>query len=91
MVQSNDCKVAGSSCVPAGMDTTLGTNICSGISNASLDHAPMKSLHKSPGKLPPGFDTKAFTHEACQRSGVTFAVTDVIALSKLRTLLKPED
>lgn len=45
---------------------------------------------QAPGGLPPDFDAEAFTREACERSGVTFAVTDPVALSKLRVLTKSE-
>lgn len=44
---------------------------------------------QAPGKLPPGFDAETFTRQACERSGVTFAVTDPVALSKLRVLTRP--
>lgn len=45
---------------------------------------------QAPGGLPPDFDAESFTREACERSGVTFAVTDPVALSKLRVLTKSE-
>lgn len=48
-----------------------------------------KRRAQAPGQLPPGFDPDAFTREACERSGVTFAVTDPVALSKLRVLTRP--
>lgn len=44
---------------------------------------------QAPGGLPPGFDAEAFTRQACERSGVTFAVTDPVALAKLRVLTRP--
>jgi len=46
---------------------------------------------QAPGGLPPDFDAQAFTREACERSGVTFAVTDPVTLAKLRVLTRPEN
>jgi hypothetical protein len=43
------------------------------------------------GSLPPGFDPVAWTRQACERSGVTVAVTDPVALGKLRTLTRPQN
>ncbi|MGO1920130.1 MAG: hypothetical protein ACTH07_02060 [Microbacterium sp.] len=51
---------------------------------------PSRRVSQAPGTLPPGFDVEAFTREACERSGVSFAVTDPVALSKLRVLTRPD-
>lgn len=43
--------------------------------------------------LPDGFDARAWTRAACERSGVPLGVVDPVALGKLRTLTrtgKPE-
>lgn len=58
---------------------------------ATTKPPPMQARRQvqAPGKLPPAFDAEAFTREACERSGVTFAVTDPVALSKLRVLTRP--
>lgn len=37
--------------------------------------------------LPGGFDVQEWTRQACEASGVTFAVTDPVALERLRTLV----
>lgn len=40
--------------------------------------------------LPAGFDMEAWLREACERSGVGLAVSDPVALDKLRTLTRIE-
>lgn len=66
-------------------DPTPGSNL---TSTKPARHTT-KRRAQAPGQLPPGFDPDAFTREACERSGVTFAVTDPVALSKLRVLTRP--
>lgn len=50
---------------------------------------PSRRITQAPG-LPPDFDADAFTRKACARSGVSLAVTDPVALSKLRVLTRPD-
>lgn len=71
------------------MDTI--TDIPSSRTPATTKPPPMQTRRQvqAPGGLPPGFDAEAFTREACERSGVTFAITDPVALSKLRVLTPP--
>ena len=38
--------------------------------------------------FPEGFDVVAWTREACERSGVSFAVTDPLVLDRLGTLAR---
>lgn len=70
------------------MDTIIDTTPSS---ETTTKPAPRTAERRAqaPGQLPPGFDPEAFTREACERSGVTFAVTDPVALSKLRVLTRP--
>ncbi len=67
-------------------DTTHGTQDTA----ARQVRSPSRRVSLAPGKLPQGFDVEAFTREACERSGVSFAVTDPVALSKLRVLTRPD-
>ncbi|SJN15690.1 hypothetical protein FM104_00485 [Microbacterium esteraromaticum] len=67
-------------------DTTHGTQDTA----TRQVRTPSRRLSQAPGKLPPDFDVEAFTREACERSGVSFAVTDPVALSKLRVLTRPD-
>ncbi|MGO2931177.1 hypothetical protein [Microbacterium sp.] len=64
-------------------DTTHGTS-------TRQVRTPSRRTAQAPGNLPPGFDVEAFTREACVRSGVSFAVTDPVALSKLRVLTRSD-
>lgn len=72
----------------SGMATNTQTP--SSPKNASTRPVRKRSRRaaQAPGGLPPGFDAEAFTRQACERSGVTFAVTDPVALSKLRVLTR---
>lgn len=70
------------------MDTITNTTSSSNFTTRQAPTAT-KLQAQAPGQLPPGFDPDAFTREACERSGVTFAVTDPVALSKLRVLTRP--
>lgn len=72
------------------MNTIMHTTDTPCISRTSQVRIPHRRRAQLPGKLPPGFDPEAFVREACERSGVSFAVTDPVALSKLRVLTKPE-
>lgn len=66
-------------------DTTHGTQDRA----ARQVRTPSRRVSQAPGKLPPAFNAEAFAREACARSGVSFAVTDPVALSKLRVLTRP--
>ncbi|MDR1189967.1 MAG: hypothetical protein LBK95_21355 [Bifidobacteriaceae bacterium] len=70
---------------------TIANHHPGGRPAASGGRAPARARPsaQAPGKLPPGFDAEAFAREACARSGVTFPVTDPVALSKLRVLTRP--
>lgn len=72
------------------MNTITHTTSTPSIARIRQVRTPSRGRAQLPGKLPPGFDPEGFTREACERSGVTFAVTDPVALSKLRVLTKPE-
>lgn len=72
----------------SGMDTITDTTPSSKTMTTQTSRSE-KRRAQAPGQLPPGFDPDAFTREACERSGVTFAVTDPVALSKLRVLTRP--
>lgn len=72
------------------MNTITRTTSTPKIVHTSQVRTPHRRRAQLPGELPPGFDPEAFTREACERSGVSFAVTDPVALSKLRVLTKPE-
>ena len=39
--------------------------------------------------LPPGFDIAGWARQACESSGVPFAVADPVVLGRLRTLVTP--
>lgn len=67
-------------------DTTHGTQ----DTTTRQARTPSRRITRAPGAFPPDFDVEAFTREACARSGVSFAVTDPVALSKLRVLTRPD-
>ncbi len=72
------------------MNTITHTTSTPSIARTSQVRTPSRGRARAPGALPPGFDPEGFTREACERSGVSFAVTDPVALSKLRVLTKLE-
>jgi len=52
-----------------------------------------RTEHATPGEfandpLPPNFDVVAWTREACEASGVPFAVEDPVVLGRLRALME---
>lgn len=49
--------------------------------------APGESTPPRSSVLPEGFDVQEWTRQACEASGVSFAVTDPVALDRLRTLV----
>lgn len=49
--------------------------------------APGETTTPRSSALPGGFDVQEWTRQACEASGVSFAVTDPVALDRLRTLV----
>ena len=56
------------------------------MGSTSAEHATRGDLAKH--ALPPNFDVVAWTREACEASGVPFAVEDPVALGRLRALME---
>lgn len=44
-------------------------------------------LDRERSTLPPGFDVAGWARQACEASGVPFAVADPVVLGRLRTLV----
>lgn len=59
------------------------------MNTPDLPAAPREAQEgeKPQSALPGGFDVREWTRQACEASGVTFAVTDPVALERLRTLV----
>lgn len=60
------------------------------MNTPALPAAPRDAQERGEPKaqaLPGGFDVQEWTRQACEASGVTFAVTDPVALERLRTLV----
>ncbi len=51
------------------------------------EQAVRESTSPRSSALPGGFDVQEWTRQACEASGVPFAVTDPVALERLRTLV----
>ena len=47
-----------------------------------------REAHRHQSALPQGFDVRAWAQESCAQSGVSFAVTDPVALAKLGVLTR---
>lgn len=56
------------------------------MGDTSAEHASTGDPAKD--ALPPNFDVVAWTREACEASGVPFAVEDPVVLGRLRALME---
>lgn len=68
-----------------GMDTSAQTTATTPDIDSSRSGAGVRS------PLPADFDVAAWVSQVCQQSGVSVAVTDPVALAKLRTLTASTD
>lgn len=67
------------------MDTSTQTTA------TTPDTTPSRTGASGSSPLPTDFDVAAWVSQVCQQSGVSVAVTDPVALGKLRTLTASTD